>query len=122
MPKSAANFTSGGAASIFTASGNRRALASGRPLSSATPSGSSTRPALSASSGAANFTSVTVAEVCLSKAGAIALPPISSRIAFARSSGIGAVKRTYAGSTGLHPACGLTREHSNRASKLLRTV
>ncbi len=44
------------------------------------------------------------------------------RICFAIAIGIGAEKRTHAFSTGEHPACGFTREHSKRAAKGLRTV
>ena len=43
MPKSEANFASGGASSVRTASGNERAFASVRPASSASPPGSSMR-------------------------------------------------------------------------------
>src|SRR3546814_2113825 len=42
MPKSAANFTSGGASSIRTSSGKRSALDSGRPLSSLMSAGKTT--------------------------------------------------------------------------------
>ena len=60
---------------------------------------------------------------CFSKVGAIDLPSAAvRRIACASDIAIGAVKRTYALSTGEQPACALVRVHSQRAEKGLRTV
>ena len=125
MPKSAANFTSGGASSNFTSSGNRSALLKARPLSSLIPAGSVSFAVASAGSGALKVTSLIVAFFLSSSSnvGAIDLPSAKvSRIAAAWLIGTGAVKRTYAGCTGLHPACGLVRLHSKRAANGLRTV
>ena len=66
-----------------------------------------------------NVTDSTVAAFLSSMTGRRCVAPRSSRIASALARGIGAVKRTVAGSTGLQPACGLTRPHSNRAANAL---
>ncbi len=59
MPKSAANFASGGLSSVRTVSGNARAFASVRPASSFSPSGSSIRKRCFSGSGGPNVTDVT---------------------------------------------------------------
>ena len=59
----------------------------------------------------------------LSNLGAIDLPSaVWMRICSASPLAMGDENRTHAFSTGLHPACGLTRPHSKRAVNGLRTV
>ena len=90
-----------------------------------TPAGSVSVACVAKGSGVANDTSPIVADFSssLEKVGAIAWPSGSvMRIARAWLNAIGAEKTTCAFSTGLHPAAALTRLHSKRAVKGLRTV
>ena len=96
-----------------------------RPLSSFRSVGIATVPRVATGNGAANVTCSIVARVFSSSlnTGAIVLPSASvRRTAVAALIGTGSENRRYAFSTGLHPAAVLTREHSNRAVKGLRTV
>ncbi len=124
MPKSAANFASGGFSSVRTASGNERALASVRPASSFRPSGSSMRKRCFSGSPGPNVTDVTpLPSASFATLGGYALLAAStSRIFSASAFAIGAEKESESGRIGMHCASLFTREHENDARNVGRTL
>ena len=124
MPKSAANFASGGFSSVRTRSGNDRALASGRPASSFNPSGSSIRNCCFSGSPGPNVTPVrSPVSVDFGSCAGHALPAAStSRIFCASAFAIGAVNDSESGRIGMHCASLFTRSHVNDARKAGRTL